>query len=137
MPDGIPEQSAPDGLSLDDLKSRTERLEAKFEAMRAESEARLVRAEVKAEAIRAGMIDLDCLQFVDLSSIKLNEKGEVSDAPVAIAQLKKSRPWMFAASSSSSLASPPSAQPPRQKHATEMTDAEYYAARAALIKQRF
>ena len=92
---------------------------------------------MKAEAMRAGMIDLDCLQFLDLSAVKLNEKGEVVGTSGLIAQLKKAKPWLFAGPSSSSHLSAPSAQPPRQKHAREMTDSEYATARAALLKQHY
>jgi hypothetical protein len=137
MPDEASGQDVADNGLLDELRTRTAELEAKLNALRAESEARLIRAEMRTEATRAGMVDLDCLQFVDLSNIRLTESGEVADAPQIIAQLKRSRPWMFTTSSSSSLASTPAAQPPRQKHATEMTDAEYIAARAALLKQRY
>lgn len=122
---------------IDELRARTRLLESEFSELRKQSDARLIRAEVKAEAMRIGMIDLDCLQFLDLSAIKLNEKGEVIDAGALVSQLKRLKPWLFSAPSSSSLLSAPSAQPPRQKHATEMTDTEYASARAALLKHHY
>lgn len=120
---------------IEELRRRTGLLEAEYQRLRDESTARLIRAEMKAEALQAGMIDLDCLQLLDLSELKVNEKGEVADAAGAIARLKRSKPWMFAAPSSSSLSTVPSVQPSRQKRATEMTDSEYAVARAALLKQ--
>jgi len=92
---------------------------------------------MKAEAVRAGMIDLDGLKLLDLSGIKLNENGEIDDASELMGRFKKAKPWLFGMPSSSSPLSAPLAQPPRQKHATEMTSAEYAAARAALLKQRY
>jgi hypothetical protein len=53
--------------------------------------------------------------------------------------LRKSKPWLFAAAappSSSNPTSPPPATPTKQKMATEMTEAEYRAARAAIVKHR-
>jgi hypothetical protein len=54
-----------------------------------------------------------------------------------IAQLRHAKPWLFGSLSSSSSASPPPAQAPRLKMATEMTDEEYRAARAAIVKQHW
>ena len=53
-----------------------------------------------------------------------------------MAGLRRAKPWLFGRASSSGPASPPPAQPPRQKLATEMTDDEYRVARAALLKRR-
>lgn len=122
---------------VDDLRTRAELLERKLNEIQLQSDTRLVRAEMKVEAIRAGMIDLDGLSLLDLSAIKLNEKGEIDDAPGLMARFKKVKPWLFGTPSSSSTQSAPPVQPPRQKHATEMTNAEYAVARAALLKQRY
>lgn len=137
MPEPSDENTEPNAQLLDELRSRTDALEERYRQLCDMSDARLIRAEIKAEALRAGMIDLDCLQFLDLSGLAVNEKGEVHDASAAIARLKKSKPWIFSSPSSSSLATAPLAQPLRQKHATEMTDNEYAAARAALLKNRY
>jgi hypothetical protein len=122
---------------VDDLRTRAELLERKLDEFQLQSDTRLVRAEMKVEAVRAGMIDLDGLSLLDLSAIKLNEKGEIDDAPGLMARFKKAKPWLFGMPSSSSTQSAPPVQPPRQKHATEMTNAEYAVARAALLKQRY
>ena len=99
-------------------------------------EAQLIRAELKAEAIRAGMIDLDGLKLVDSTEVTLSADGEVDGATTLMTQLKKAKPWMFSATSLSSTAIPPPAHAPRQKLATEMTDAEYRAAREVLLRNR-
>lgn len=122
---------------IDDLRDRAELLEQKLTDFQRLSDTRLVRAEMKAEAIRAGIIDLDGLKLLDLTAITLNEKGEIDDAPELMARFKKAKPWLFGTLSSSRLMAAPLAQPPRQKHASEMTSAEYAAARAALLKQRY
>ncbi len=109
--------------------------EAQARAMALEQ--RLVRAELKAEAVRAGMVDLDGLKLLDISAARLTEAGEVEGAGALMAQLRRDKPWLFGGASSSATASPPPAAPPVAKKATEMTDAEYRAARADLLKRRF
>jgi hypothetical protein len=117
------------------LRERTEALERQLAEIERITQARLVLAELKTEALRAGMIDLDGLKLLDLSGAKLNEQGNVEGAAALVAELKRTKSWLFGRSSSSG-ANPPPAQPPRQKLATEMNDEEYRAARAALVKRR-
>ena len=120
----------------DELRARAESLEQQLAELLQKSNARLIRAELKAEAVRTGMIDLDGLRLLDISSVKLDDTGEVNDAPQIMAQFKKAKPWLFGLPSSSSSANAPPAQAPRQKLATEMSDVEYRVARAALLKGR-
>ena len=127
----------PIGNPVDELRARAESLEQKLEDFQRQSDMRLVRAEMKAEAIRAGMIDLDGLKLLDISEVRLNERSEIDGASELMGRFKKSKPWLFGTTSSSSSLSAPAAQNPRQKHATEMTSAEYAAARAALLKHRY
>ena len=122
---------------LNQLRIRAEALERQLTAVQQETETRLIRAELRTEALRAGMIDLDGLKLADLSAVKLNERGEVEGIGALMGRLKREKPWLFGGVSSSSRSSPPPAQPPRQKLATEMTDADYRAARAELLKRRF
>ena len=135
MSDGTPTQdSAHD--PLDELRSRAELLERQLVEVQHRTEAQLIRAELKAEAIRAGIVDLDGLKLIDPSEVKLSADGEVEGASALMARLKKTKPWLFSAVSLSSTATPPPAQALRQKLATEMTDAEYRAAREALLRNR-
>jgi hypothetical protein len=127
---------APDA-ALTEARLRAEAAGHALIAAHAGADARVIRAELKAEALRAGMVDLDGLKLVDLSTAKLNEQGEVDGGAALMAQLKREKPWLFGGLSSSSTAALPPAAPPRQKLATEMTDAEYRAARADLLKRRF
>ncbi|MBV8524331.1 MAG: hypothetical protein JOY71_19750 [Acetobacteraceae bacterium] len=121
---------------LAQLRARTEALETQLTAVQRETQARLIRSELKAEAIRVGIVDLDGLKLLDTSSAKLNERGEVEGISALISQFKRAKPWLFGHSSSSSTASAPAAQAPRQKLAKDMTEAEWRAARAELIKRR-
>jgi hypothetical protein len=135
MPNDTP---APDSVHdpLNELRARAELLERQLAEVQQRTEVQLVRAELKAEAIRAGMVDLDGLKLVDASRVTLSALGEVEGVPELMTQLKKNKPWLFSAMSLSSTAMPPPAQVPRQKMATEMTDAEYRAARDVLLRNR-
>jgi hypothetical protein len=128
----------PNAVMMAELRARADTLERQLTDLQRHTETRLVRAELKAEAVRAGMIDLDGLRLVDLPSLKLNERGEVEGAAAVMQDLRKNKPWLFGtvSQSSSNPSSPPPAMPPKQKLATEMTDAEYRIARAAILKHR-
>ena len=119
-----------------DLHARAEGLEHRLADLQKELETRVITAELKVEAIRAGMIDLDGLKLIDRAPLRLNERGEVDGVSELMNNLKRTKPWMFGGASTSSSANAPSAQPPRQKRATEMTDEEYREARAALLRRQ-
>jgi hypothetical protein len=129
----------PNAAVMTELRARADSLERQLTELQRHTEGRLVRSELKAEAVRAGMIDLDGLRLIDLPTLKLNERGEVEGAAALMQDLRKSKPWLFAAAfqpSSSNPSNPPPATSPKQKMATEMSDAEYRVARAAILKQR-
>lgn len=96
---------------------------------RTAADARVINAEVKAAAVKAGMVDLDGLKMVDLSSLKLNDKGEVEGIEALLTAAKTAKPYLFAAGSTSSTATtPPPKDTTKVKSAREMTDAEFDAA---------
>ena len=128
--------ATPAADDMAELRERAEKLERQLAALQRETEARLIVAALKAEAQKAGIIDLDGLKLVDSSRLQLNADGEVEGAAALIAELKRAKPWLFGATSSSAAAKAPPAQPPRQKLASEMNDEEYRTARAALLKRR-
>ena len=104
--------------------------------LEAKLQLRLVRAELKAHAIRAGMVDLDGLKLVDTTGLTLNDQDEVDGAEQLMSNLRRAKPWLFGASTSStSSAAAPPAQAPRAKLATEMTDAEWQASRAEMLRR--
>jgi hypothetical protein len=117
------------------LRARVDRLERESQEIRQQSEHRIILAEMKIEAMRAGMIDLDGLKFLDMTQVHLQDDGSVNDGTELISRLKRSKPWLFAAPTSSSVANVPSSRPARQKLATQMTDEEYRVARANIISR--
>ena len=116
---------------------RAELAEAALSQAQADAEARLIRAELKAEAVKAGMIDLDGLKLLDTSEVRLNDAGEVQDAQGLLGRLKRAKPWLFGGgASSSAAANPPRPEPPRTRHANELSHEEWLQARAALLRRR-
>jgi hypothetical protein len=126
----------PDSDPIAELRARADALEHRLTETEQDARSRLVHAELKVEAVRAGMLDLDGLKLLDLEQVQLNSDGEIENAAHLMAQLRRAKPWLFGGTSSSSPANAPPAQPQRQKLATEMSDKEYRAARAALLKLR-
>jgi hypothetical protein len=119
----------------DDLRDKIKILEETSKEDRRLAEQRIILAELKAEAIRAGIVDLDGLKFLDTAEIRVDEDGGFLGASDLVSQLKRSKPWLFPAPSSSSVARVPPSRPARQKLAKDMTDAEYRVARANIIKR--
>ncbi len=121
---------------LAELRLRADGLEKQLSELQRETQVRLIMSELKSEALRAGIIDLDGLRLAETSGVKVEQDGAVSGAATAIAELRRRKPWLFGAGSSSSAAAVPVAQQPTQKSALQMTEQEYRAARAALLKRR-
>ena len=105
-----------------------------IEKIRAEFQHRLLTASLRTEAVRAGMIDLDGLKLLDVSSLHLDENDALLNGRELMQSLRQRKPWLFRTGSSSSASATPSTRPVRQKSAMEMTDEEYRTARNALIK---
>ncbi|AVA33356.1 hypothetical protein C3Z06_06770 [Cupriavidus metallidurans] len=108
--------------------------DAKVKAAQEAADQRVIRAELKAAALKAGMVDLDGLKLADLSGVKLNEAGEVEGAEALMEALKKSKPYLFGAPSTSTHGDPPKPKNPEAKKATEMTEEEYRVAREAAVR---
>lgn len=127
-----------DGLNeTENWQVRAELAEAALNRLQAETEAKLIHAELKAEAVKAGMIDLDGLKLIDAGEVQLNEAGEVRDAGAVLGRLKRAKPWLFSGGvSSSAAANPPRPEPPRARHANELSHEEWVLARAALLRRR-
>ena len=119
-----------------DPAARAAELERRLAETEAAAHARIVRAELKAEALRAGMVDLDGLKLLDIAGVTLNEAGEVEGAEALMRELRRAKPWLFGAASSSSIAGAPAAQPPKPRLATEMNFDDWQNARAELLKRR-
>lgn len=107
---------------------------AKSDAVTA-AQQRVVKADLRLAAKDAGANDAnDVLALIPSDQWKLNADGEIENAAELIAGMKTAKPYLFGAASSSSTAPPPAQQPPAAKPATQMTDAEWQTARAALLK---
>jgi hypothetical protein len=119
------------------LDEQPDRATEDIAKLRIEFKSRLVVANLRTEAVRAGMIDLDGLKLIDHSAIRLDDDDKVIDGRKLMDDLRRNKPWLFAATSSSSAAKAPASQPVRPKTALEMTDEEYAAARIAVIKYQF
>jgi hypothetical protein len=134
LADPISDAEAPEDPEAN-LLARIHKLESESQDALQQAERRVINSELKVEAIQAGMIDLDGLTFLDMTQVHLDENGSVSGGAELIGQLKRSKPWLFVAPSSSSTAKVPPSRPSRQKLATEMTDGEYRIARANILKR--
>ena len=94
---------------------------------------RLVTAELRSAALKAGMVDLDGLKLADLTSVTLDEHGEVAGADELVARLKQGKPYLFARPSPGSANPEPPPKPGDKtpKMAKDMTEAE----RAEFLRQ--
>jgi hypothetical protein len=135
MSDHITEETAPVD-TIDTLRRQTEALQQELESFRGKARENAMLADLKVAAIRAGMIDLDGIKLLDLSAVRAAEDGQVPEASSLMLELKRNKPWLFGARSTSSIQEAPPYQPPRQKQAMEMSDDEYHAARALVLKRR-
>ena len=122
--------------TTDDPAARVAALEQRLAEMETQTRARLLHAELKAEAVRAGMVDLDGLKLIDAATVRLADSGEVEGAAALMHDLRRAKPWLFAPASASSTAAPPRTEPPRARSATEMSEDEWRAARAELLRRR-
>lgn len=110
--------------------------DAKIKDANTAAEQRIIRAELKAIAVKAGMVDLDGLKLADFSKVTINKDGEVEGAEALMDALKKAKPYLFGAQSTSSTRTPPDPSKTEPKKATEMSKEEYSAARAKLRQRR-
>jgi hypothetical protein len=129
-------EDTPANLPVEDTEARAAELQRRLVELEAQSRDRLIRAELKAQAMHSGMVDLDGLKLVDASALTLDDAGDVHGAAALMQSLRRTKPWLFTGTSASSAATPPPAEPPRQRLATEMTTKEWLAARADLLRRR-
>ena len=122
--------------AVEELRARCEQLEHELVQMKQKAESGIVKAHLQAEAMRAGMVDLDGLKMLDLTSVTVSDDGEVQGASALMDKVRKDKPWLFGKAFTSAAGVAPPSQPPRQKLATDMTDAEYQTAREAILRYR-
>jgi hypothetical protein len=112
--------------------------DAKVAAANKTANDRIIRAELKAAALKEGLIDLDDLGLVDISSITVKEDGSLEGTEKVIADFKIAKPHKFGAVNTTT----PDKQPTKPggsdetpKKATEMTPEEYKKAKAEMLKK--
>ncbi len=105
-------------------------------AAAAKADARIIRSELKYHGTKLGLIDTDGLQFIDVTKLKLDDKGEVTGAEEALKALKEAKPYLFGEKTSSTNdgTKPPKPGDPAPKSAKEMSPEEYKAGRAAMLR---
>jgi len=130
----VPAGDGGDELAL--LRTRNDQLETRLRDVQQAADKRLMQLELRAEAIKSGMVDLDGLKLVEPSEVSIDEQGQVRGAAALMGRLRRDKPWLFGAASSSSSAGVPAHTPSRVKLATEMTLDEWRAARAELLRRR-
>jgi hypothetical protein len=120
---------------LEALRAQNQALETSLRELREGSDRRIILAELRHEATRRGMIDLDGLKLADSDAVTIDADGVVHGVASVLTKLRRDKPWLFGPANSSSVAGVPDAAPVRTKLATEMTLAEWRAARAALLRR--
>ena len=112
-----------------DAEKKSADLEGRVTETEKRANERIIRAELKASALKAGMVDLDGLKLADLSTVKLNEAGEVEGADELMKALKEAKPYLFATTQSTSNTSkaPPKKDDSKPKTAKDMTPEEWKA----------
>ena len=122
---------------VENLQKALDARNAEIETVKQETEKaaneRVLRAELKAIAIKEGMVDLDGLKLLDLSTVKIGENGEIEGAEALFKTAKESKPYLFKTTTTTTSTEPkPKEGDSKPKNAMEMTAEEYKAARSAL-----
>lgn len=111
--------------------------QAKIDAASQVTNDRILRSELKAAAIKAGMVDLDGLKLADLSTVKLNDAGEIEGADALMEAMKLAKPYLFGATGSTShTGNPPPPKKPEPVNAKDMDPAAYAAHKKAMLGQK-
>lgn len=97
--------------------------------LEAQNDARTDRAMARLESLatKDGLLDPDLVSMIDASSITFDEAGKINNAQELVDAFKASKPHLFAAQATSSVAKTPKTGSTEAKKATEMTEAEYRA----------
>ncbi len=95
---------------------------------------RIIAAELRAVAAKHGMVDLDAIKLLDMSSIKLTQEGTVEGAEALFEAAKKAKPYLFNPDSNSSsfAGKPPTPAKGEKKSASDMSAEEWAAEKRRL-----
>lgn len=116
-----------------DAAAKVEALQKQVEQTTKAAEQRAIRAELRALALASGIVDADALALADISAVKFDpETGDVTGAAEAVAALKTAKPYLFAASTSSTATAPAAKKSEKPAGVRAMSDAEYAIERKKL-----
>lgn len=118
-------QAEADAASAEKIKAeQTKATEATTKAQQ-----RVIRADLKVAAKEAGAQDVnDVLTLLDMSKVKHNDDGDVTNAADLMAELKKGKPYLFGSTSTSNTTRTPPDPKTDPKKVKDMTDTEFDAA---------
>ena len=133
--DGLDEPTNQADNELAVLRAKNLILEASLQETRDGSDRRAIQSELRTEAVRRGMVDLDGLKLISGDGVTIDADGIVHGVAAAMTKLRRDKPWLFGAPSSSSVAGVPAPILTRTKLATEMTLDEWRLARADLLRR--
>lgn len=94
---------------------------------------RVMRAELKAHAVKAGLVDMEALELLDLSSVKFNDKGELEGVDELFEAAKKAKPYLFGSQNTGSTEKKPPPAENTPKDVRKLTAAEYEAEKAKYV----
>jgi len=80
--------------AIDAQKAETK---ATLDAERAATDKRIINTELKAAAVALGIQDTDALKLVDISTLKVDENGEVAGVTELLEAFKTAKPYLFKA----------------------------------------
>jgi len=91
---------------------------------------RLIRSELKAAVLKAGIVDMDAVKMFDISSLEVNEDGDVVGIDDLIDEMREAKDYLFnkeAKDTTSNKKTPGDATSPKSKSALDMSDDEFIA----------
>jgi len=95
------------------VEAQETKTKAIIDAEREASHRRIINSEVKGAALSIGLQDADAIKLIDISSLKVDENGEVAGVTELLAAFKTAKPYLFKeAPAHSSNPNPP---PPKAK----------------------
>ncbi|HVC16667.1 MAG TPA: hypothetical protein VNE18_05115 [Rhodanobacter sp.] len=104
--------------------------ETKASEMTTAAQKRVLHAELRSAAKDAGALDIaDVIALLDMTKVKVDDTGEPANAAEVLAEMKKAKPHLFGAASTTSNPKLPPKPTDTPKSAKEMTPQEYRAAR--------
>jgi hypothetical protein len=83
------------------------------------------------------MVDLDGLKLADMSTVKLDDNGEVEGADALMEALKKAKPYLFGATTTTTSTEPkPKPGDPEPLDAKKLTPEDYERQKRELLRTR-